>query len=188
MAMIKTAAAFVVIVLSVVQSVRAQPTSQPSLVDFKSPEHGFELLYLSNWKPQDPGKPYIVLRLQPEDTAGKPGSPVGLVMIPPVKPSSEGEAPTFDQLEAAVVDEAVKGNAPDAKPVVSTAVKLGGENARRVIMTGTDKRDGTPMKAVVLVAVHKAKGYAIAMAAPADEFDRRRVNFDRLIETFKFTQ
>jgi hypothetical protein len=187
MAMIKTAAAFVVVVL-IVPALLAQPTSQPSLVDFKSPEHGFELLYLSTWKPQDPGKPYIVLRLQPEDTAGKPGSPIGLVMIPPVKPASDGAPPTFEQLEAAVVDEAVKGNAPDAKPVVSTSVKLGGESARRVIMTGTDKRDGTPMKAVVLVTVHKNKGYAIAMAAPADQFDRRRVNFDRLVETFKFTQ
>ena len=169
-----------------VSTLMAQGTG-PSLVEFKSAEHGFSLLYLSSWKPEEhpaDAPKTLVLRLRPIDAPADKPSAVVIVMVTPAKAS--GEAPTFDDVQAAVVDFAVKGNAPDAKPVVSTEVTLGGQKARRVIMAGTDKRYDAPMKAVVLVTVHNGKGFALALAAPNEDFDRVRKGFDTLTQSFKF--
>jgi len=162
-------------------------SSQPTLVDFKSDENGFAVSYISSWKPQPTDKPFVILKLQPQDGEGELGDAVAVVMLPPVKAAADGKAPTFDELQASVIAEVAAGYAPDVKTVVSTDTTLGGEKARRVILTATAATTGDTVRAVMILAVHKGKGYAVAMASPVQEFGRRRGGFDRLMQTFKFT-
>jgi len=171
------------------QPAATQPaaTSQPTLVDFKSDEHGVAVSYLSTWKPQPTDKPGVLLKPQPQDPDGEMGEGTAWVLMPEVKSAAADKPPTFDELQAAVLEEAAKGFAPDVKSVVSTDATLGGEKARRVILTASASATGDSIRAVLIVTVHNGKGYAIAMASAVQDFSRRRDGFDRLAKTFKFT-
>jgi len=178
---------FVIACLAIAAFCRA--ADKPTLRTYSSAEHHFKIQYLSTWKTEEPKntpdmKPWIIVRFVPTNTEIQSHA---VVAMPPLEDHKAGEAIKLDDIATALVDH-MKPDMPDASIVVATDTKLGGEPARRMILTGHSKKDNAEMKLLVVAAAHKDKPYVVGLMATKDEWEKSKDGFDLLIETFGFTE
>ena len=69
--------------------------------------------------------------------------------MPQMKDRPPGTPMNLDDIDNALIDE-LKPDMPDAKVVVASKTTLGGEPARRIILTGHDPNTNLDMKLMVV--------------------------------------
>lgn len=176
------AIAMFVCVVSVV-SVFAQ-TTRPTIQTYKNPQHGFQMDYLTTWKPEAEGsKPWIVTRFVPASPNDARLSRAIIGMPTPAqKPAS------LDDIAKFMLDE-MKSIIPDATIGIASDSTLANEKARRMIVTGNSAGENpVPVRALVIATIHKDKPYVVGIFAPVDEWTRLREGFDRLVTSFTFIE
>jgi hypothetical protein len=172
---------FLISVVFLVCSAHAQ--TQPTLETYTNLRLGFKIQYLSLWKVSEWPKPWIVVRFAPPE--GSDSHTRAAIAMPQLKDRLPGEAINLDEIDNALVDE-MKTEMPDAKVALTAKATLGGEPARRMVLTGHDPKTNLPMKLLVVGAAHNDKPYVVGVMATADEWDRAAHNFDYLVDTFAF--
>jgi hypothetical protein len=72
---------------------------------------------------------------------------------------------------------------PDYKEIEKGAVKLNGQDARRLVWSYTDGE--TPVQTMAYFLVSGSRGYMIAGSAQAERFAQRKAAFEGILATFK---
>lgn len=179
----KTTIATFLLCLAQALSLFAQ-TTRPVIQTYRNLEHGFQMDYLTTWKPEAGNRPWMVTRFSPSDPEDVRLSraAIGVPQIA-TRPIKLEDVVTYMIAE-------FKLSMPDATVGVAVDTTLGGEPARRMVITGTSVAHPVviPLRAVVIATVHKDKAYVVGILAPQDEWDRLRDGFDRLVRTFTFIE
>lgn len=163
-------------------SVLAQST-RPTIQTHKSPEHGFQMDYLTTWKPEAGNRPWIVTRFVPANP-NDPRLSRAIIGMPTI----EQKPANLDDVAKFMIDE-MKTIIPDAVIGIASDTTLGGEKARRMIVTGNSAGENkVPVRAMVIATIYKNKPYVVGIFAPVDEWDRLRSGFDRLVTSFTFIE
>ena len=113
-------------------------------------------------------KPWIAVRFSPPE--GSDSHSRAAVAMPQIKDRLPGVPINLDDIDNALIDE-MKTEMPDAKVVITSKTTLGGEPARRIILTGHDMNTHLDMKLMVIGAAHKDTPYVVGVMATADEWN-----------------
>ena len=141
----------------------------------------FRLQLPTGWTDTKIVQPPAVLSL------AKPAS-VGAVpqtMIVITNPLDAGTQPSLKEMED-VLGKVIAAFVKDAKPLEASDARLGGEPARRVVLTGTREADGRELRSMMIFAIRGRSLAALLGSAPAEDFEAFAADFDRTAASFAF--
>jgi hypothetical protein len=161
----------------------ARAQTRPTLETYINQKLGFKIQYLSIWKVKENPKSWIVVRFAPPE--GSDSQTRAAVAMPQPK-DRPGEPVRLDDIARDLINE-MKTDMPDAQIVIATDTRLGGERARRTVLTG-HLASGAEMKLMVVATVHDGLPYVVGVMGTREEWDRIRDGFDHLIDTFAFIE
>ena len=173
---------YVLILFFLVGFLRAQ--TRPTLETYTNQKHGFKIQYLSIWKVKENPKSWIVVSFAPPE--GSDSQTRAAVAMPQPKDRAPGEPIKLDDIARDLINE-MKTDMPDAQIAIATDTRLGGERARRTVLTG-HLASGAEMKLMVVATVHDGNPYVVGVMGTREEWDRIRDGFDHLIDTFAFIE
>lgn len=174
--------AIAMFVCVIAATVSAQ-TTRPVIETYKNTQHGFQMDYLTTWKPEAGNRPWIVTRFVPASPDDHRQSRAIIGM-----PTIAQKPVNLDEVAKFMIDE-MKTIMPDATLGIASNTTLGGQPARRMILTGnTASEPKTPVRALILATIHKEKPYVVGLFATAEDWERLRSGFDRLVTSFTFVE
>jgi len=128
---------------------------------------------------------WIIVSLAPPE--GSDSQTRAAVAMPQPKDRGPGEPIRLDDIARDLINE-MKTKMPDAQITIATDTTLGGERARRTVLTGHYLATNTDMKLMVVATVHDGKPYVVGVMGTPEEWNRTRSGFDHLIDTFAFIE
>jgi hypothetical protein len=149
----------------------------PKSETYASKELGFSVTFPSDWE-KSAGGYGMDLALRPPDQADVN------VFRDTLFVRAEGLADAMP-LEGFFAAKAAGGAKvmPDYKQIEKGAVKLNGQDARRLVWSYT--HSGTPVQTMAYFLVSGRRGYMIAASARVDRFAQRKAAFEEIMATFK---
>lgn len=149
---------------------------------YEDKARGFRLNYPPGWGKAGAQLPGVSLALGKSASAGKVAQLL-MVMANPLEPN---EQVTLKLMEGLLDKILPAAGLKDAKTAEATDIKLGGEPARRLLLTGTRQADEHAIRALGVVALHNRTAVILIGAAPVEDFDAFATDFDKVTESFAF--
>jgi hypothetical protein len=152
------------------------PATPPSET-YTSREEGFSVTYPSDWVKSTTGFGMNVSLTPPDQTGGTAFRDLIFVRV-----EGLAEEMPLDDFFSVKVARGAKAMA-DYKEIEKGAVKLNGQDARRLMWSYSHNE--TPVTSMAYFLVSGRRGYMIAGSAQVDRFAHRKASFEAVMSTFK---
>jgi len=164
-------------------------TSEGNVVTtYDDPQYGIRLTYPGDWQEQSVPfmmrpKGTIIVLIAPSDLGATKMPPTLSVVAQDVKAGNNPEQ--LDAMQKQIIDKAGK-QFGDFKLVESGAAKLGSEQARRVVYTGT--KMGVSVEVMNVVTLHNGRQYGVAYSSDPVLYSQYLPQVQRVIDSVQFAK